>query len=169
MTTDQQIQHESPVMEKMQYDDYWSFEQTKRYIFPDTVQWIEFQVMNEGQKSMYQKEINRDITINRRSGDAKIKSDIADERHALIKKSVVNWSMFRNGQMVPYSQSMFANWLGAADPRLVEALEFAIRKANPWLQGDMSVKDIDEELERLKELREEAVKREEGKDSLNLK
>lgn len=146
-----------------QFEDYWSFSQTERYVLPDGKQWIEFNIMNEGQKSSYQKKINRDIKINRKSGDASIKSDIADERHALIETSVVNWNMRQGGNNVAFSVQMLRNWLNVANPRIVEALEFAIRKANPWLQGDMSIEDIDEEIQRLQELRIETEKREQGK------
>lgn len=161
----EEIVHEpDEIVQASQYEDYWSFSQTERFVLPDGKQWIAFQIMNEGQKSSYQKAINRDIKINRRSGDASIKSDIADERHALILQSVTDWNMRRGNDFVAFSRSTLQNWLNVADPRIVEALEFAIRKANPWLLGDLSVWDFDDEIKRLQEMREEAVKREEGKD-----
>lgn len=158
-----QTQPMPPSEEQNVYEDYWGFQQTEKYVLPDGQQWIEFQVMNEGQKTLYQKSINRDIKINRRSGDASIRSDIADERHALIINSVVGWNMKRGASFVGYDRRIFETWLNQANPRIVEALEQAIRKANPWLQGDMTVADIDEEIERLKELREETLKEEQGK------
>lgn len=160
---------ETESMEQTVYEDYWGFSQTEKYYFPDGQQYIEFSVMNEGQKTMYQKSINRDIKINRRSGDASIKSDVAEERHALITNSVVDWKLRRGKDWVVYDKRIFSSWLNDANPRLVEALEQAIRKANPWLQGDMTVADIDEEIERLRELREETLKEEQGKETLSNK
>lgn len=159
---DENSNEQNPV-EATQFEDYWSFSQTERYTLPDGHQWIEFNIMNEGQKASYQKMINRDIKINRKSGDASIKSDIADERHSLIRASVVNWNLRKGSEYVAYSRQMLDNWLNVANPRIVEALEFAIRKANPWLQGDMSIEDIDEEIQRLQELRLETEKRDQGK------
>ena len=67
---------------------------------------------------------------------------------------------------IPFSLSAnkfnLEKWLSVADPRLVEDLEKACRKLNPWLLADMSVEDIDREIESLKEMREEAAKREAG-------
>lgn len=160
---DEEQVHEGIPVETEVFEDYWSFSATEKYMLPDGKQWIEFNIMNEGQKSSYQKKINRDIKINRKSGDASIRSDIADERHALITTSVVGWSMKQGGNWVAYSTQMLNNWLNVANPKIVEALEFAIRKANPWLQGDMSIEDIDEEIQRLQELRIETEKREQGK------
>jgi hypothetical protein len=149
--------------EATRFEDYWSFAQSERYTLPDGHQWIEFNIMNEGQKASYQKMINRDIKIERKSGNASIRSDIADERHSLIRASVIGWNMRRGTEYVAFSRQMLDNWLNVANPRIVEALEFAIRKANPWLQGDMSLEDIDEEIQRLQELRIETEKREQGK------
>lgn len=146
-----------------EYEDYWNFSETAKYFLPDGKQWIEFDVMNEGAKSSYQKAINKDIKVNRRTGDASIKSDMADERHELIRKSVINWNMRQNKNWIGFSRQALDNWLIVANPKIIEALEFEIRKANPWLQGDMSVEDIDLEIERLKELREDTEKRDQGK------
>jgi hypothetical protein len=159
-------------IEEPVFEDYFGFEESKVWYFPDKKQYITFKIMNEGDKAKFQKETNRDITLKRNTGDASIKTDPAQERHILLETCVTGWSVYRKNAQgkfdpVPFSigspGSTFKQWLLKADPRLVEDLEFEIRKANPWLQGDMSVEDIDKEIERLVELREAAVKREEGK------
>lgn len=165
MTTTEPQYVESEPIEQTVYEDYWGFAQTDKFYFPDGQQYIEFQVMNEGQKSMYQKNINRDIKINRRSGDATIQSDVAQERNALITSSVTGWHMRQGNGFVAFDKRIFGTWLAQANPKLVEALEQAIRKANPWLQGDMTVEDIDEEIDRLREMREELVKEQQGKET----
>jgi hypothetical protein len=155
-----------PMPPQDEFEDYWSFSQKERFMLPDGKQWIEFNIMNEGQKASYQKKINKDIKFNRKTSDATIRSDIADERHALIETSVTGWYMLQGGNpanQVAFSVQMLRNWLNVANPRIVENLEVAIRKANPWLMGDMTLDDIDEEIQRLQELRIETEKREQGK------
>lgn len=155
-----------PVMEQV-YEDYFGFDETKTWYFPDGKQYIAFKVMSEGDKSKFQRATNRDITLSRTSGDARIKADPAAERWALLEASVVGWNMYRNGQPVPFTigspSATFNQWLNGANPRLVEDLEFAIRKANPWLQADMTVEEIDKEMDRLRELRESVVATEAAK------
>lgn len=158
-----------------QYVNYFTFSDTKRWMFPDGVQWMQFHVMNEGDKAAFQRKTNRDIKINQKTQDATVKMDPAEERHELIKSSVDDWYVFAPDatgrmQQVPFTVSDTRNptgmclerWLKLANPKLVEELEFEIRKANPWLQADMTVEEIDKEITRLQELRTEAEKREAG-------
>lgn len=155
--------------------DYFGFEDQDKHYLPDGKQYFLLQRMNEGQKSRYQKDIRSDITIARSTGDAKMKADPAGERHALIKACVIDWYMLRKGsdghpEPIPFSgpgaggrnAPSLEKWLSVADPKLVEDLEKACRKLNPWLLSEMSVEDIDREIDSLKEMREEAVKREQG-------
>ena len=58
--------------------------------------------------------------------------------------------------------SELAKWLNVANPKIVDELEFAIRKANPWMQADMSAVEIRKEIERLQELEVQAMEREKG-------
>ena len=87
------------------------------------------------------------------------------ERHELIKACVVGWNLTRGGQPVPFNQVNLNDFLTLTDPTIVEGLEKAIRKANPWLLGEMSVADIDKEISNLQEMREVAAKREAGEAS----
>ena len=155
------------IPEEQVFEDYWGFDDTNLWYFPDGKQYIQYKVMTEGDKAKFQRATNRDITLSRTSGDAKIKADPASERWALLEASVVGWNVYRNNQPVPFSigspGANFEQWLDKANPKLVEDLEFAIRKANPWLQADMSVEDIDREMDRLRELRDEVQKRDAAK------
>ncbi len=155
-----------PELEEKVYEDYFGFDETERWFFPDQKQYIEFHVMNEGQRAKFQKLTNKDITLRRQSGDASIKVDPAEERRALLTSSVTGWLIYRQGEPVPFSigspGANFEQWLDRANPKLVDDLEFTIRKANPWMQADMSVDQIDEEMDRLRELREQAVERQRG-------
>lgn len=160
-------------------EDYFGFGAVERFTFPDGKSFIEFQIMNEGQRREFQKKTNRDITFNRKSDDARIKADPAEERWALITSSVTGWNLVRrnprNGQVepVPFSKgsggATLEQFLAHANPKLVDDLEFAIRKANPWMQSEMSVEDIEKEQTRLEELKQQILERERGEGSSSSK
>jgi hypothetical protein len=160
-----------PPVEVVEYEDYFGFEETKTFTLPDGRQQIFFAVMNEGAKSKFQQKVNRDIHLNRATNDARIKTDPAGERRALIEESVTGWSLMRrnaaSGQWepAPFSKgspgSELSKWLDKANPNLVEKLEDAIRKANPWLLGEMTVEQIDEEMQRLADLRVQVIEQQE--------
>jgi hypothetical protein len=146
-------------------DDYFGFFEQRRYVFPDKVTYIEFVVMNEGAKSAYQKKTNRDLVMERTSGNARMKVDQASDRHALITSSVTGWNLVRQGVPYPFTESHLKEWLDNANPRLVENLEKEIRKANPWLLAEMSSEDIQKEIDNLTEMLEVAKEREAGEAS----
>lgn len=151
------------------YEDYFGFDESRVWYFPDNVQFIEFKLMDEGARAKYQKATSRDIRLFRQTGDASVKMDAAAEREVLLFNSVVGWNLIRNGRPVDFGQSPptagspFGQWLAHANPKFVNDLEREIRKANSWMNAEMTVEAIDEEIQNLQELRAEAVKREEGK------
>lgn len=159
-------------LEENLYVDYWGFDDTRNHFLPDGKQYFVIQRMNEGQKSKYQREIRSDITVVRSTGDAKLKADPATERHALLMACVKGWNLKRRNpstgkiEDVPFrdkgTNDSLEKWLSVADPKLVEDLEKACRKLNPWLLQEMSVEDIDREIANLHEMRDEAAKREAG-------
>lgn len=142
--------------------NYWGFQQLERFTFPDGITFIEFKVMNEGDKVAFQKRTSRDLVLNR-AGDARMKMDAGGERHELIRTCATGWNLVRgDNELVPFSTRVLDQWLDVADPRLVEKLELAIRKANPWLLGEMSSEDIKKEIENLEEMLKVAEEREAG-------
>lgn len=157
------------------FSDYFGFEEEGEFTFPDGKTKIWFKAMNEGERSRFQRETNRDVSLERGSGNARIKTDPAGERKALILASCTNWNLHRkdpaSGRMVPVpfsgqtSGSTLAQWLERANPKIVDALEEAIRKVNPWLVGDMSLEDIEREIERLQDMKQEKIKLEAEKDA----
>jgi hypothetical protein len=150
--------------------DYFGFEETHRWYFPDGITYVDIKVLDEGTKSMFQKKTQRDVTLERGSGNARFAMDPAEERHELIKASVYDWNLIRGGQPIPLSTNASNNkanlvkWMESANPVLVENLEKFIREKNPWLQGEMSSKDIREEIDRLEKLYDETVAREQGEE-----
>lgn len=159
---------EAPVIDPTEqtptFEDYWGTDETYKHYLPDGKQWFEFKIMNEGDKTRFQKLTNQDLTIGR-DNTAKVRMDPAAERHTLIKTSVINWNLYKGGQPVGFSKQILEKWLESAPPKIVEDLEFAIRKANPWLQADMTVEEIDKEIDRLEELRKQVKERELGEAS----
>jgi hypothetical protein len=175
---DQQAQAAGVPQTEQVFENYYGFSQTHIFELPDGVQFIEFQTLSEGGKAKFQEETSSDITLRRSTGDASIRATPSRERHALLTASVTGWHMLRpkpgavppftraNMQPVTFSKgtpgSEFEKWLQVADPKLIERLETAIRKANPWLLGEMKSEDIKEEIARLEEMYQTAVEREQG-------
>ena len=150
-----------PMQPSEQYD-YFGFAATEKHFLPDKTSWVEITVMNEGAKSQYQKKTSRDLVLERRSGNARMNVDPSSERHELIKACVVGWNLKRNGVDVPFNGVQLGDFLTLADPKIVEDIEKACRKANPWLLGEMSSEDIQREIDNLEEMKKVAVERERG-------
>lgn len=141
--------------------DYWGVDETHKHYLSDGVQYFEFKVMNEGDKAKFQRQTNQDLTIGR-DQQAKVRMDPAGERHTLIKTSVTGWNLYKQGEVVAFSPQLLEKWLQSANPKIVEELEYAIRMANPWLQAEMSIEEVDKEITRLEEVRRQLVEREAG-------
>jgi len=158
----------APVVHE-EYEDYFGFAQQVAFTLPDGRQQIFFAVMNEGAKTRYQQKINKDIHINQQTRDSRIKIDPAGDRHALLDESIVGWSLKKrhpnSGEWldVPFSKgspgSELSKWLGVANPAVIEKLEDAIRKANPWMQDDMTAEQIDAEIDRLSDLKKQVIEK----------
>lgn len=151
----------SPVQET-QYVDYFGFQEEHVWMLPDGKQSMTLKVMNEGAKAQFQKRTQKDVVVERGSGNARMRMDQAQERHELIRTCVTGWNLYRGGQPIPFTERAMKDFLELASPKLVEELEKEIRRINPWLDSEMTVADIDKEIENLQELREAAVERERG-------
>lgn len=162
MTETQTPQPEAEAAPK--YGDYWGTDERHRFYLPDGIQYFEFKIMNEGDKAKFQKLTNQDMTIGR-DQTAKIRMDPAAERHQLIITSVVDWKLYKDGAPCLFNRRELEKWLEVANPKIVEDLEFEIRRSNPWLQADMTLEEIDKEMERLEELRKQVREREAGETS----
>lgn len=149
------------------YEDYFGFDDSKKYLLPDGKQYIIFKAMNEGDRVKYESQISRDIKFNRRTDDASMRMNTGEDRHALIRSSVTGWNMVRrNGnswEPVAFTEGRggtFEQWLLKADPKIVNGLSDAIREANGWMIDEMTVEAIDEEIKRLEDLRKIVLERE---------
>jgi hypothetical protein len=140
--------------------DYWSGPATPtRWYLPDKVQYIDILPMNHGMRAQYNARTNKEMTMDRKTQSLKIKTDISGDTDALVEISSVDWFMFKQGVPVKFGNkgpgSPLMIWLKQAPPQLVDSLEKFIREANPWMDDELTVESIDEEIKRLYELRAE--------------
>lgn len=149
--------------------DYFGFEETHTYYFPDGVTFVQHKTMTEGDRRQYLDKVNREVRLLKTSGDAIMKMQAGQERTVLLTAAIVGWNLIRQGQPVPFSKgSPGANleqFLDKADPRVIDGIEKDIRKVNPWLMADLSVEDIDKQIEELHEMRDLKLKESEGNGS----
>lgn len=141
------------------YGDYFGFDLRYQYLLPDGRQWIEFRVLNEGNIAEYQRILNRDVMVEKTTGNARIRINQVEERHALLQVAVTGWHMVRRQRdriaEVPFSNgtpgSTFMQWLKVADPRIVADLEEQVRKQNPFLlaANNETLEAIDKQIEDL--------------------
>jgi hypothetical protein len=150
-----------PVTEVVQVD-YFDFEVTRTVTLPDGISFVEHKELTEGQRKKYLNSINRDVIVHRQTGDARMRMAPGDERHALLLTAISGWNLKRAGQALPFNEANVKKFLDAASPRVIDLIDKEVRKANAWLIQDMSVEDIDKEIETLQELRATKVEEESG-------
>lgn len=151
--------------------NYFGLDETHRFYLPDGVQYFEYKTLNEGALSQFQKMTNRNVIVQRGSGDAKMGMDPAGDRHALIEAAVCGWELYRPSvsdktQMVviPFNKSTLRNEVLEVFPsKLIADLEKAIRDDNPALRADRTIEDIEKEIADLQEELEEKRRDEVGK------
>lgn len=133
------------------------------YLDRGSDQYVTIKKMSEGDRYLFQQATNTDLTLNRRSEDAKIKVAPEVERQALIIHSIVDWRVIRKGNPVAFSKhELKTNLLPALPPNLVDDLEKACRKLNPFLTADVTVEDIDKQIKELEEQRANIKERDAG-------
>jgi hypothetical protein len=150
------------VVEYKVQQDYFAFDNERRFMMPDGVSWIDYQVLNEGQRCKYLNRINRDLTIKAATKDAVMRMAPGDERRALLEEAIVGWNFARSGKPVQFNKQNLSEFLQKASPKIIDLIEKEIRLANPWLLAEMSLEDIDREIEQLQELREKKVEEEQA-------
>jgi len=174
-TTDDQPQGALPDADVPTYEDYWGVDETYRFPLKDGHQFFEIVPMNEGAKTRYQKLTNKGIRMNQRTQDALLDVDPAGERHTLILESVVGWRIMQRDPKAeggwseypcPQNEGQRKNNLRSLlekfNPKVIQDLEYFIRTKNPWMQADMNVEEIDEEIDRLQKLRTQVLEEQAG-------
>lgn len=144
--------------------DYFGADETKTLTLPDGKSWVEIKVLNEGERRKYLNKVNRDLKLDRQSGNASISMAPGDERYALLSAALIDWNLVRGGKPIPFTKSNRDTFLDEAQPKIIDFIEKEVRKANPWLLSDMTIEEIDREISALEEMREVKRKEDEGKD-----
>jgi hypothetical protein len=146
--------------EKVQVD-YFATVEDSRTVLPDGVSWVSHKQMNEGDRKRYLKAVNRDLKIQKGTGDAIMKVSAGEDRTALLKVAITGWNLVRGGAPLAFSPANLEALLNGP-VHVLELIEKDVKKNNPWLFQDATVEDIDEEIERLQEMRQDIVDREAG-------
>lgn len=143
-------------------DDYFAFDVREQVLFPDGVSFVEIKALDEGARRKYMNSVNREVRLQKQTGDAVMQLASGDERKAILESAMCGWNLKRNGAAVPFSDGNVRDFLNKAAPAVVDLIEKAVRKQNPWIVGDVTVEDIDKQIEELNELRETKVREAEG-------
>lgn len=144
-------------------EDYFAFDETHREFLPDGLTYVEHKELTEGDRRKYLNATNRDVRLQKTSGDAIIRMSPGDERKALLKAAVKGWNFLVGGQPLSFNDRNLDKWLEVANPKHIDIVEKAVRKANPWLLAEVSVEELDKEIASLQELRETKIREEAGK------
>lgn len=169
-TTEEAMRAAGAATETHSYVDYFDFDDTRRVMLPDGVSYVEIQVLNEGARRKYLNSTNRDVTIQRATGDARMSIASGDDRVALLTEAIVGWNLQtvdRDGKMadVKFDPRALTRFLDKASPVVIDIIEKEVRIDNPWLTADITIEQIDEQIKQLEEMREQKLREEEGKGS----
>lgn len=143
--------------------DYFGQSDDHKHMLPDGVSYVMLKEMREGERRKYLNKTNRDITIARASGDARLRLAPGDERFELLTAAITDWGLTKKGKDVPFNQRNLAEFLDRVDPRVADGIEEEVRRINPWLNSELSIEDIEAEIDRLQELLEKRQEEERGK------
>lgn len=153
-------------IETQTQQSYFGFEETHKCFLPDGTSYVDHRTLNEGARRKYLNAVNRDIRLQRATGDAIMKMQAGEEKHELLKTAICGWNLIGpTGQPVPFSKPALVDFLERADPKVIDLIEKEIRKTNTWLMSDLSVEDIQKQIDELEELKTTKIKEEEGKDN----
>ncbi len=149
-------------------EDYFAFDEIHQVLLPDGITFVEHKELTEGQRRKYLNKTNRDVRLQKVSGDAIIRMSPGDERAALLESAITGWNFQRRGrdgnlEPVAFRPQALTEWLDKANPKHIDIVEKAVRQANPWLLAEVSVEEIDKEIVTLQELRETKLREEAGK------
>lgn len=151
-----------PTEEKVQVD-YFDFDVTHRVYLPDGVSWVEHRELNEGERSRYLNTTNKDLRLQKVTGDAIVRLAPGDERKALLSAAIVNWNLVRGGKPVKFSTQSLNDFLTKPPPKILDLIEKEVRKCNAWLLAEVSVDDLRKEVDTLNELIAKKLEEEAGK------
>lgn len=145
--------------------DYFDFEEEFKVLLPDGIQYFTHKVLNEGARRKYERQSQRDVKLQRATNDVLFRAAPGEARAALLETCITGWYLVRNRKSFPYSKTNVATVLEVFPPKIIDIIHKDIMQKNPWLLADMTVEDIDRELETLQEQRAIKVAEEAGKEN----
>jgi hypothetical protein len=140
--------------------DYFAFNDDIKHYLPDGKQYVVIRIFTEGLRKKYQKQTSRPLRFDQRTQTAIMQATIAEDRTMLLELAITDWYLVSGGSPVPFDRKALSRFLDVANPQIVDNIEKAVRKANPFLLADMDSKQIKEEIENLKELLEQVEEKE---------
>ena len=149
--------------------DYFGFEETQRVDLPDNRSYVDIKALNEGGRRAYLNAVNKEVRIAKGTGDAVMQMANGDERRILLRHAICGWNLVRvrNGALepVPFKDGPVSDFLEKANPVIIDVIDKAVRKQNPWLQSDVTLEDLENQRKELDEQIEKKRLEEEGKES----
>lgn len=143
--------------------DYFAPTDTHTVMLPDGIQSITHKEFTEGARRKYLKETNKSVKLQRATQDAFLNMQPGEDRAALLKAAIVDWKLTKGGKPFMFTPKAVDDVLEAFPPQIIDLIHKDILKHNEWLAGDMTVEDIDREIESLQEQRTVIAEREAGK------
>jgi len=143
--------------------DYFAFDEIHELVLPDGKQKIFHRALTEGDRRKYLRASNRDVKLQRATGDAYLKMSPGEDRAALLKAAITGWEITKGGKPFAFTPKAVDDMLELFPPKIIDVIHKDILRVNPWLLGEMTVEDIDREIETLKEQRERIIEEAAGK------
>lgn len=151
--------------------DYFGVDVEEKVFLPDKVSYVIVQELNEGERRKYLNKTNKDIRLERQTGDAHLRMATGDERFYLLQSAIVGWNLVsfnkktNEMQALPFNRQNLDRFLEETRPKVLDKVEEKVREMNPWLlPAEITVETIDEQINDLKAMREKILERDEGKD-----
>lgn len=145
--------------------DYFGFDVEHKVMLPDGVQWVMHKEMNEGDRRNYLKLVNRDVKVQRATGDAFLKMAQGEDRVQLLKTAITDWYLIQKGKPFAFSKTNVDTVLTTFPPKVIDLVHRDIIKHNDWLMGETTIEDLDREINALQEQREQLIAETAGKDA----
>lgn len=142
--------------------DYFGASQVHVVLLKDGVSTISHKTLMEGEKRDYMNKVNRDLTLNRKTDDAKVRLAPGDDRAELFKLAICDWSIVRDGRPYAFTAQHLNDVLRMFPPDVLDDVEKDIKVKNAWLLADVSIEDLEKEIADLTELLEKKRAEQEG-------
>lgn len=143
---------------------YFGTEQEHVCKFPDGVSNVVHKDFSEGDRKRYLSQTNRDLRLNQRSGEARLKTSPGEDRHALLRIAIMDWNVLGpDGTPLRFTAPNLDKALNAWPPHIIDIIEKDIREHNKWMMAEATSEQIKEEIDNLTKMYEEKLKEEEGK------